>query len=209
MVQAISAGADDFVSKPIRPGELLARLQAGQRILELQRQLSFLATRDQLTGLLSRRTFFEILEQQFQHAIRENRQLACVMVDIDSFKAVNDEYGHLVGDEVLAAVAGVLKQCRRASDSICRYGGEEFCVLLLDCDLPALCNGANAAAPPWPIRPASVPRGRSALRPASAYRPDRLEPESGQQLLNMADQALLQAKRSGRNRVVAFQKGQI
>jgi len=207
MVQAISAGADDFMSKPIQPGELLARLQAGQRIIELQQQLSFLATHDQLTGLLSRRLFFEILEQQFRQAIQQNRPLACVMIDIDCFKSINDEYGHQIGDDVLAAVAGVLKQRCRASDSICRYGGEEFCALLLDCDLPEALQWTERCRSAIADTPCNASERTIHLTASFGISSHSHNPNSAKQLLNMADSALLLAKRSGKNRMVVFNNG--
>jgi len=202
MVQAISAGADDFFSKPVRPGELLARVQAGVRILELERQLRFLARRDQLTGLLNRRTFFESLEEHWNRSLRKGHAMACVMIDIDRFKAVNDRYGHLTGDQALARVAEVLRQCRRESDLVGRYGGEEFCVLLLDCDQRAASDWAERCR--LSIAGDSIPVGNTNIHLTASFgvseKTDGME--NPMQLIDAADQALLVAKRGGRNRVV-------
>lgn len=204
MVQAIAAGADDFFSKPVRPGELLSRMQAGLRIIELERQLRMRADYDPLTGLLNRRAFLEIVQKEWARSARADHPLACVMIDIDHFKQVNDLFGHFAGDEVLKAVAAALRDGCRQSDPLCRYGGEEFCVLLLDADehdgmtWSQRCGvriaGASVLAELQPIA-VTASFGVSARRQACP---------GYAALLNAADQALLAAKRSGRNRAVAF-----
>ncbi len=104
-------------------------MEAGARILERERLLSHLMRYDQLTGVLTRRSFFEELDAQWAASVRERRPLSCVMADVDHFKQVNDEHGHLAGDEALKAVGAVLKRCAADRAVVGRYGGEEFCAI--------------------------------------------------------------------------------
>ena len=108
-----------------------SRAELSQRNEELQ----YLATRDSLTGCLNRRTFFELFDMQWAAAQRQQHPLSCFMVDVDHFKSVNDTHGHSVGDEVLRRVAETIQEAARKSDVVCRYGGEEFCMLLPETSL--------------------------------------------------------------------------
>ena len=91
-----------------------------------QKELNYLATRDPLTGCLNRRSFNDLFQKAFDHAKRNQQELSCMMVDIDHFKLVNDNYGHAVGDEVIKLIAEVLHASARKDDIVGRYGGEEF-----------------------------------------------------------------------------------
>ncbi|MBN1590586.1 MAG: diguanylate cyclase, partial [Pirellulales bacterium] len=130
MIAGLEIGADDFLSKPIHQGELLARVRAGARIIELERRLGMLARTDYLTGLMTQRVFYESLDKEWARVERTGAPLSCVMMDIDFFKKVNDVHGHPAGDTVLRVVADLLRKNSRATDMPCRYGGEEFCILL-------------------------------------------------------------------------------
>jgi diguanylate cyclase (GGDEF)-like protein len=111
--------------------EMMDKLRKSQDEVNKQNsELKRLATRDSMTNCLNRRSFFERLEKTFSVAQSEKNPLGCVMVDIDHFKKINDEHGHGVGDKVLKMVAKLLESKFGNNDSICRYGGEEFCVLL-------------------------------------------------------------------------------
>src|SRR5439155_22421201 len=105
LVEGLRAGADDFLVKPLTPEELLARMQAGARVLGLEQRLSETARIDPLTGVLGRRAFHEQAERELGRARRHRLPLACVMIDIDFFKKINDTYGHPAGDEVLKEIA--------------------------------------------------------------------------------------------------------
>jgi diguanylate cyclase (GGDEF)-like protein len=147
LVEGIDAGADDYLTKPFNAAELRARLRAGERILNLQTQLLEArealrqeATHDSLTGLLNRRAILGLLELELERAKRNNLALATLMVDLDHFKQVNDRYGHVSGDEVLREATRRMAVSVRRYDSVGRYGGEEFLVVLPGCD------GEGAAA---------------------------------------------------------------
>ncbi len=204
LITALSQGADDFLAKPIREAELMARLGAAIRILSAQRQLQEMAQKDSLTGLLTQRSFHDFLEKQFEIALRSKRPLSCAMVDLDFFKRINDIHGHQAGDYVLKTTAEVLLRSCRASDIVCRYGGEEFCVLLPDTTEENAVNWAERfraelKATPFVLGPTTVSLTCS-VGISQAY-DDTLTPE---QLVDQADQALLCAKRAGRDRVVRY-----
>jgi two-component system, cell cycle response regulator len=141
LVEAIDAGADDYLTKPFNSSELRARLRAGRRIVELQEQLLEAqealrerATHDGLTGLYNRAAILEILYQELARATREPQPFSILMADLDHFKQVNDVHGHLAGDEVLREAARRMKATIRCYDSLGRYGGEEFLAVLPGCD---------------------------------------------------------------------------
>ena len=204
MVEAISAGADDFLPKPIRAGELLCRMQAGTRILDRERRLAWLTHHDPLTGILARRSFFAELDRQWVRSVKEGWPLACVMMDVDFFKRINDEYGHVAGDEALKAVAGLLSDssCKRCR--VGRYGGEEFCVSLADAaEQDALAWAEQRRAR---IASASVVVNSSVVRLTASFGVAERTGDTATpaQMLDRADQALGAAKRLGRNRVVRY-----
>ncbi|MFH0963698.1 MAG: diguanylate cyclase [Planctomycetota bacterium] len=120
--------AKDFVKKPVLARELLLRCDIALERKEEQDQLYDLATRDPLTRLFNRRYLMDFLVGQVCSAVRGNGKIALILCDLDNFKAVNDTYGHLVGDEVLAMVGQILKEGTRRSDVCARYGGEEFAI---------------------------------------------------------------------------------
>jgi two-component system, cell cycle response regulator len=204
IITGLNAGADDFLTKPVRQGELFARLQTGLRILELEHRLSELARRDPLTGVLNRRTFYEVFEREWSRAIRYHHPLSCVMVDVDFFKKINDTYGHLVGDHVLKFLAQSLEGQSRCPDYICRWGGEEFCILLPETDEQGACIWAERCCSA--IAEAEFCSGQHNVTMTASFGVAQLQEEmqSPEQLLGRADQALFAAKRAGRHRVVSF-----
>ena len=144
LVEAIDAGADDYLTKPFNSSELRARLRAGRRIVELQEQLLEAqaalherATHDSLTGLLNRSAILEILRVELARATREPQPFSILLADLDHFKDINDVHGHLAGDEVLREAARRMNSIIRCYDSIGRYGGEEFLAVLPGCDTAA------------------------------------------------------------------------
>jgi two-component system, cell cycle response regulator len=204
VVAGLEVGADDFLIKPVDQGELLAHMRAGLRILDLEHKLRRTACTDPLTGLLTQRSFYELLEKEWERSKRFHLPLSCVMIDLDFFKRINDTQGHPAGDAVLKAAADLLLAGSRASDTVSRYGGEEFCVLLPET------TEADAALWAERIRKKlaemSVTIAGKEIRITGSFgaaqrHEDTLSPEA---LVDLADQALMCAKQSGRDRVVAF-----
>ena len=155
---------------------------------------------DPLTGCLNRRAFFERFEDEWSGISRYGYSLGCIMVDIDHFKLINDNHGHAVGDQVLQRLSEILKTTVRKTDSVCRYGGEEFCVLLPHTDIN---NTYNAAEKLRQTIEGSMPANLSitASFGVSAY---ELHARSPQEMIDQADKALYAAKNNGRNRVIRW-----
>lgn len=202
IVMALDAGADDFLSKPIMAPVMLAQLRTAERFLALERKLRLLSRQDPLTQVLNRRTFQELVEREWSLSQRYLTPLSCVMLDIDHFKTINDRFGHPAGDEVLRQFSELLQMSCRRPDYVCRYGGEEFCILLPNTDLA----GAQVCAQRCleAIRRARFHFGiEEVLITASLGIAERVQGQSSAELMiNSADQALLIAKRRGRNQIV-------
>ena len=225
LVEAFEAGANDYMTKPVNPKVLGARLRAAQRVVHLQEELEFdrqqlhkfadelaasnqrlqqLALTDVLTGLPNRRFANEHLERQWALAERGNRPLSCMMVDIDRFKQINDTYGHKMGDDALKQVAHALRGATRAEDVVCRFGGEEF--LLVCPDIPAEQVYQYAERLRQSIAAVHV-RGEDGQAfhltisiGVACKKPMLLNTEM---LLQLADKRLYAAKVGGRNKTVA------
>lgn len=210
-VEGLKAGADDYVIKPCNSEELKARLLAGRRILQLEdklvearEEMRFRASRDALTSLWNRGVILELLDKELDRARREHSFMSLLLCDVDHFKRINDVYGHLVGDEVLQQVAKRLRASLRSYDSVGRYGGEEFLILLTGCD--AVHTGIRADQ----IREAiasivfETARGPLSLTMSvgALATSDWSKDMTGSDLLKRADEALYDAKTAGRNRVI-------
>ena len=208
LVEGMEAGADDYLTKPFQAHELRVRLRAGRRILDLQEQLvrarealRVQATHDALTGLRNRAAILETLRNEVTRAARQCQPLSLLMVDLDRFKLINDTYGHAAGDAVLREAAIRMKAAIRGYDSVGRYGGEEFLIVLPGCDLAAGCARAEGVrrameSEPFDIGGATVPVTCS-IGVSSTEDPA----SDGSQLAREADEALYRAKDGGRNRV--------
>jgi diguanylate cyclase (GGDEF)-like protein len=176
---------------------------------EIRRQneeLQVLATRDSLTDCLNRRSFFEKFETVFKIAQRDGHKLGCIMTDIDMFKAINDRYGHARGDKVIQKVAECLQLSMRATDTICRYGGEEFCIVLPGMDLDDALAVAERARRNIQLLRVAGATGSSAISITASFGVASLAHGAGtlSQLIEQADKALYSAKNNGRNSVVAW-----
>lgn len=186
------------------------RLQLGLTLEELQKsrdeltqqnsELQMLATRDPLTGCLNRRTFFEIFDELWNSCSRFEQPLSCVMVDIDYFKRINDQYGHSRGDEVLREVGRALAKHVRKVDIVCRYGGEEFCLLLSQTSL----EDAHRAAENLRKVIAGLSFGSLRITASFGVSANIMGASDAQALLDQADQCLYVAKRNGRNQVIRW-----
>ncbi|MGA9978945.1 MAG: diguanylate cyclase [Candidatus Sulfotelmatobacter sp.] len=205
LLMAMEAGADDYLSKPVDPSELRARVMAGNRILELQQSLRFAATHDFLTGLLNRSEILAALQREFSRSGREGKSATVILADIDHFKRVNDSLGHAAGDEVLKEVARRLKSDLRPYDVVGRYGGEEFLIILPGCDLPNGVRRAEQIRNQVANEPIHTPSGAVSATVSmgvtvTAFGHDLTSAD----ILQQADVTLYEAKNNGRNRTEVF-----
>lgn len=205
VIEGLEVGADDYLSKPVYQGELLARMRAGSRVIELERRLSLMARTDPLTGLMTRRAFYETLEKEWHRAERYNLPLSCVMVDLDFFKRINDSHGHRAGDSALKSVAELLTDVCRGSDSVCRHGGEEFCVMLPETSEPDAARWAERARQRLAALVIPIDGKEIHLTGSFGVAERHDDTQTPEQLADLADQALLCVKQSGRDRVVRYE----
>ena len=207
--EAMAHGADACIRRPVDPEELLVRLRAGERILDLQAELLAAqdslrdqATHDALTGLWNRPAILETLATEIDRARREDTSLAVLMVDLDDFKKINDTYGHAAGDMALRGTATRMRDVLRTYDMIGRYGGEEFLVVVPRCDLTFSAYVAERLR--LAVAAEAIVTGETALYVTASFgiaAACGLEDPDGDTLIQAADNALYGAKRAGRNRV--------
>lgn len=200
-IRALDAGANDFIRKPFEATELLARLRSFCRLAKLTKELETISITDELTGLWNRREAMARLNDLCLRANRYQATFSCIMLDIDHFKRVNDQYGHATGDAVLKGVAGTLVKTVRDVDKVCRVGGEEFLVLCPE----TTADGARTFAERLrsAVERHEVECESQALRVTislgvAEFRESMAGPDG---ILGVADEALYAAKNSGRNRV--------
>jgi diguanylate cyclase (GGDEF)-like protein len=219
-VDGFTAGADEYLSKPFDPRELLARVSALLRVKQMvddmlanlnheqqaYQALRRIALTDHLTQLYNRHYFAEALEREFSLAKRHNLPLSCIMTDIDHFRDFNNRYGHATGDIILEGAAKLIRDNLRQGDIIARYGGEEFVILLNFTEQENAyilaerlrCIVEEAV---WPTQPGdlkiTISFGIASMQSAVFERPE--------QLVQLADKALYRAKALGRNRVEVYQ----
>ena len=225
-VEALEAGADDVLALPPSPRLLLARLRAGRRLLRLQealehereelrrhadelavsnRRLEEVALTDVLTGLPNRRYAMERIEQEWAGATRSGRPLACMVIDLDELKQVNDIYGHDIGDAFLAQTSALIRGALRAQDVLCRTGGDEFLAICPDTDLAAALACAERMRQEVAAQPAEAGqlRIRGTVSVGVAARVPEMEDADA--LIKQADRGAYLAKQNGRNRVASVQ----
>jgi diguanylate cyclase (GGDEF)-like protein/PAS domain S-box-containing protein len=203
----VMASFDDITSIHKNKQELVEMLdelkQSRDQVRVQNEELQILATRDPLTNCWNRRSFFEVFEKEWDTARRYQHPVSCIMVDIDHFKSINDTHGHAVGDEVLRRVGAELLQSVRTTDLVCRYGGEEFCVLLPHLDVEEASQAAERFRLVLSQIRFSVDLTITASLGVSSI---ELEAKSPEELLDQADKCLYVAKRHGRNQVVRFDR---
>jgi two-component system cell cycle response regulator len=208
--RGLSAGADEFLTKPVNTLELQIRMSSMLRIKRLadelekvNKELAELATVDALTAVANRRAVEQRLAHEFQRAKRYKHPLSVMLVDIDHFKSVNDTYGHPVGDKVLVEVAAAIRQSIRGTDMVGRFGGEEFIVLAPE--TPASAGGIVAERVRQSIAhrtSGKSDQGMPAVTASIGVASTEIAAANETELVTRADQALYRAKREGRNRVI-------
>jgi two-component system cell cycle response regulator len=212
LTQALEMGVNDYLTRPVDKNELVARVRTQLRKkryadrLRHNVQLSLeMAITDQLTGLHNRRYMSRHLDTLVSSARKNGRPLAFVIMDIDYFKQVNDTHGHDIGDEVLKEFANRINANVRGLDLACRYGGEEFVVVMPDTDMSFAYSISERLRQSIETTPVKISRSPHALNITISIGIASLEDgdASAEALLRRADQALYRAKRSGRNKVVA------
>ncbi len=209
IVAGLEAGADDYITKPCHPAELRARLHTGCRILSLEEKLVhardemlYKATHDALTEIWNRASILSLMKSELERSFRDDAPISILLCDVDHFKRVNDDHGHLVGDLVLQEVAQRLTLAVRSHDAVGRYGGEEFLILLSDCDDSALESRSESLRAAIAATPIAAGRQKLSISVSIGAATCRhWEPGIPiERILDRADTALYRAKAEGRNR---------
>ena len=203
-VRGLDLGAIDYVVKPVPDRELAARVRAQLRAKQRHEEISLT---DPLTGAYNRRALDKLLEARLAESTRYGIPVSCVMFDLDHFKRVNDTYGHRMGDRVLRETAALTLSLFRQEDSLIRYGGEEFLVILFHAPKSGACTFAErlrqqVAEQVFPPEQARQQPFGITLSAGIATHPEDTGIAGVATMITRADRRLYKAKRSGRNRVV-------
>ncbi|GAB4352727.1 MAG: hypothetical protein Kow0099_36910 [Candidatus Abyssubacteria bacterium] len=209
-VEAMKLGAADFITKPFNLDHILIvanRVSERRRLMKQAEEGEYyrkMSLTDGLTGLYNRRHFEATIETEISRSRRSNRKFCVLMIDVDHFKIYNDTLGHPAGDEALKSIAWLLKHHARQSDTVCRYGGEEFAIILPETSAPDARLTAERLRRVVEQadfeRQDVIPKGSLTVSIGVACYPDDATTTEG--MVQKADQALYQAKREGRNKVV-------
>lgn len=207
-------GASDFLIKPFESEELVARVKSLLRtrflldeLKEKNTLLARLAVTDELTGLYNRRHFFETVREQMALGLRHNFKIACMLMDIDHFKKINDTHGHIAGDDVLRKIGSLLNSCKREGELLARFGGEEFIMCLFNTDSASVLRAAERfrnliksfefSSSHHPNLHVTVSIGVAIYPQASIITID--------ELIKAADSALYRSKVDGRDKVSLYE----
>jgi diguanylate cyclase (GGDEF)-like protein len=210
-VEGLEAGADDYIVKPFDQHELQVRLRVGKRIVDLQmdllqarEELRDRANKDLLTMLPNRSAIVTALEQELSRCHRDNRTVGIILLDIDHFKKINDSYGHFAGDAVLREAAARLRGNMRTYDQVGRYGGEEFLVVLPNCDLEQATNQAERMRQRLHATTMIVDGVEMRVSASFGVTVSDGSERSPDAFVRIADEALYRAKANGRNCVTCL-----
>jgi diguanylate cyclase (GGDEF)-like protein len=210
-VEGLEAGADDYIVKPFDQHELQVRLRAGKRIIDLQmdllqarEELRERANKDLLTMLPNRPAISATLEQEISRCHRDRRTVGIILLDIDHFKKINDTYGHFAGDAILRETAGRLRGNMRPYDQVGRYGGEEFLVVLPNCDLEQARVQAERMRQKLQAGAMLVDGSELHVSASFGVTVSDASERDPNVFVRVADEALYRAKASGRNCVQAL-----
>ena len=209
-IKVLSQGANDYITKPFHPGELVARAQVHLKIKHLQDELRQknallveLSTTDSLTKIYNRRHFLELARKEFERSSRMGLQLTMLILDVDHFKTINDTYGHQAGDEVLLAVCKVVDNSLRDYDIFGRYGGDEFTIIFPQTELVQSMKVAERLENSvQELKIECVKNHHLSLCGGLAAKTSMHK--DLESLIKVADEALYRAKQTGRARIVAF-----
>ncbi len=200
IIEGLSSGADDYMAKPANLLELKVRLLNGSRIIDLEDKSIQLATTDSLTDLWNRRKIFEFFEEELDRGTREHILIGVIMIDIDNFKKINDNFGHSVGDKILSEVAFRLKHSLRRYDKIGRYGGDEMLIVLPNCNHNDVISIAERLRQVICSKKIKTSAGNlEATISLGGVSTQYIKEISHEKLLEISDKALYQAKQKGRN----------
>lgn len=213
-VEGLEAGADDYIVKPFDQHELQVRLRVGKRIVDLQtdllkarEELRDRANKDLLTMLPNRSAIATLLDQELSRCHREHRTVGIILLDIDHFKKINDTYGHFAGDAVLRETAARLRANMRTYDQVGRYGGEEFLVVLPNCDLEQATQQAERMRHHLNSTAMLVDGVEMRVSASFGVTISDGSDRTPEAFLRVADEALYRSKASGRNCVTGLPFG--
>jgi len=209
LAEGFTAGADDYLTKPVIPEELEARLLAGERIIDHQAQLiaardvlRVQATHDPLTNIWNRKGILEIMQREVSRASRSGLPLSVIMLDLDYFKQTNDTYGHLAGDRLLVEMAQRMCESIRSHDAVGRMGGDEFLVVLPECDTESALYLTERIRKNLALSNSVLPKDAFPVTASMGVAATSMGVGlDAHDLILAADTALLRAKQRGRDRV--------
>lgn len=203
IIQGLSAGADDYITKPYNFLELKVRLNNGERIIQLENNRIQIADTDDLTQICNRDRIREILTEETERCLRENTPIGVIWADIDNFKQVNDNFGHITGDLVLIEVAKRLKKSLRKYDKIGRYGGDEFLAVIPTCGYDHIAHIAERFRRVINAKKIAIESDQLEVTISVGATSSEYSPNSSPDILiKTSDKALYEAKNKGRNRSV-------
>jgi|SRR5690348_11360762 two-component system, cell cycle response regulator len=211
LLEGLNAGADDYLRKPLDADELQAKIVIGKRILAVQQRLAealdaerYQARHDSLTGLYNHREILNMLEREIERNRRQNCCTAAIMLDVDHFKQINDTYGHQCGDAVLREFSRRVVSILRPYDSCGRYGGEEFLVVVPQCDLVSARHIAERIRVALSEEPVQCEGQSISVTASVGVTASCNGKRTADAMVQACDQAMYASKRSGRNRVSVF-----